>query len=145
MFHIHFIHLKRLWLWYGERGKPFRFFGWGGVWMLLMLSTLIVCVCINVRDSLYKFLQAFSLSRCCCCCCCHGKVISTLPGSKYFLISWKTWLETFELFRSCFVCAPICFFFLFFLSDLNYWWRRVKYVFFLNLVEFSKVNPTVFF
>jgi hypothetical protein len=30
---------------YGERGKPFRFFGWGGVWMLLR-STLIVCVCV---------------------------------------------------------------------------------------------------
>ena len=79
---------------------------------ILLLSCCHRCFSSTLKE------KAFSLSRCCCCCCCYcccqGKVISNLPGSKYFLICVclfkKTWLETYELFRSCFVCAPICLF-----------------------------------
>jgi hypothetical protein len=106
---------------YGERGKPFRFFGWGGVWMLLR-STLIVCVCVLTYGthckSFYKLflylvvvvvfvvmVRSFQACR-------AQNIVSSLkkPGWKRLSYSVPVLSALLSVF----------FFFLFFLSDLNY-------------------------
>ena len=82
------------------------------VFFFLIISFLLSSSCCHRCFSTLKE-KAFSLS----CCCCHGKVISSLLGSKYYLIcvcllkkpGWKR------------LSLSVCFVFLF--SNSNDWWH----------------------